>query len=39
VRARHFAGPPPASTTVEVNKLFRDGAVLEVEITAAVPAR
>lgn len=39
VRARHFPGTPPASTTVEVSKLFRDGAVLEVEITAAVPTR
>ena len=39
VRARHFPGTPPASTTVEVSRLFRDGAVLEVEITAAVPAR
>jgi 2-iminobutanoate/2-iminopropanoate deaminase len=39
VRARHFPGTPPASTTVEVGRLFRDGAVLEVEITAAVPAR
>jgi 2-iminobutanoate/2-iminopropanoate deaminase len=27
---------PPASTTVEVNRLFLPGAVLEVEITAAV---
>lgn len=31
--------PPPASTTVEVSRLFLPGAVLEVEITAAAPAR
>lgn len=33
------AGPaarPPASTTVEVSRLFLPGAVLEVEVTAAV---
>ncbi|MFI2713870.1 RidA family protein [Micromonospora sp. NPDC018662] len=30
------ASIPPASTTVEVNRLFLPGAVLEVEITAAV---
>jgi enamine deaminase RidA (YjgF/YER057c/UK114 family) len=39
VRKRLFPGTPPASTTVEVSRLFRDGAVLEVEVTAAVPAR
>ncbi|MER7456770.1 RidA family protein [Micromonospora sp. NPDC126480] len=38
VRNRHFPGPKPASTTVEVNRLFLDGAVIEVEVTAAVPA-
>ena len=37
VRRRLFPGtPPPASTTVEVSKLFLPGAVLEVEVTAAV---
>jgi enamine deaminase RidA (YjgF/YER057c/UK114 family) len=40
VRRRLFpAAPavnPPASTTVEVSRLFLPGAVLEVEITAAV---
>ncbi|OKI67397.1 RidA family protein [Micromonospora sp. CB01531] len=36
VRSRYFAGAKPASTTVEVNRLFLDGAVLEVEVTAAV---
>ncbi|MEV6600724.1 RidA family protein [Actinoplanes sp. NPDC051346] len=30
---------PPASTTVEVNRLFLPGAVLEVEVTAAVRSR
>jgi len=36
VRRRFFPGPPPASTTVEVSKLFLPGLVLEVEMTAAV---
>lgn len=36
VRRRLFPGtPPPASTTVQVSKLFLPGAVLEVEVTAA----
>ncbi|MFC7548076.1 RidA family protein [Plantactinospora sp. GCM10030261] len=34
VRRRYFTGPPPTSTTVEVNKLFLPDAVIEVEITA-----
>jgi 2-iminobutanoate/2-iminopropanoate deaminase len=38
VRRRYFPGPPPASTTVEVSRLFRPGLVLEVEVTAAVGA-
>ncbi|MDG4798379.1 RidA family protein [Micromonospora sp. WMMD1082] len=33
------AGNPPASTTVEVSRLFLPGAVLEVEVTAAVSRR
>jgi enamine deaminase RidA (YjgF/YER057c/UK114 family) len=33
------AANPPASTTVEVNRLFLPGAVLEVEVTAAVRHR
>jgi 2-iminobutanoate/2-iminopropanoate deaminase len=37
VRRTVFPGPPPASTTVEVSRLFLPGAVLEVEITAATP--
>lgn len=37
VRRRHFpAAPPPASTTVEVSRLFLPGAVLEVEVTAFI---
>lgn len=36
-RSPLFPGtPPPASTTVEVNRLFLAGAVLEVEVTAAI---
>ncbi|GAA5032215.1 hypothetical protein GCM10023317_83400 [Actinopolymorpha pittospori] len=31
--------PPPASTTVEVSRLFLPGAVLEVEVTAVVAER
>lgn len=34
VRRRLFPGVPPASTTVEVGRLFKPGAVLEVEVTA-----
>jgi enamine deaminase RidA (YjgF/YER057c/UK114 family) len=37
VRGRLFPGtPPPASTTVEVSRLFLPGARLEVEVTAVV---
>ncbi|MER6594280.1 RidA family protein [Micromonospora purpureochromogenes] len=36
VRRRYFPDAKPASTTVEVSRLFLDGAVLEVEVTAAV---
>jgi 2-iminobutanoate/2-iminopropanoate deaminase len=35
VRRKVFTGKPPASTTVEVSRLFLPGAVLEVEVTAA----
>jgi 2-iminobutanoate/2-iminopropanoate deaminase len=34
VRRKYFTGVPPASTTVEVSRLFLAGAVLEVEVTA-----
>ncbi|MGI8331787.1 RidA family protein [Actinomadura scrupuli] len=36
VRATYLTGPPPASTTVEVSGLFRPGALLEVEVMAAL---
>ena len=36
VRRRYFPGTPPASTTVEVSRLFLPDALLEVEVTAAV---
>ncbi|MEU2611832.1 RidA family protein [Micromonospora sp. NPDC007271] len=36
VRNRYFPDTRPASTTVEVSRLFLAGAVLEVEVTAAV---
>lgn len=39
VRGRYFPNSRPASTTVEVSRLFLDGAVLEVEVTAAVTPR
>ncbi|GIH92854.1 NAD(P)-binding domain-containing protein [Planobispora siamensis] len=37
VRRRFITGEPPASTTVEVSRLFRPGLMIEVEVTAAVP--
>ncbi|MFD2763579.1 RidA family protein [Micromonospora eburnea] len=36
VRNRYFPHAKPASTTVEVSRLFLAGAVLEVEVTAAL---
>ncbi|MFB9442287.1 RidA family protein [Dactylosporangium vinaceum] len=39
VRRELFPEPAPASTTVEIARLFRAGALLEVEVTAAVPVR
>ncbi len=39
VRGRRMAGLRPASTTVEVSRLFLPGAVLEVEVTAVAPGR
>ena len=38
VRTRYLTGTPPTSTTVEVSRLFKDGAVIEIEVTAAVAA-
>ncbi|WP_419998425.1 RidA family protein [Streptomyces boninensis] len=36
VRAEYIKGEPPSSTTVEVSRLFVPGALLEVELIAAV---
>ncbi|MEU4402954.1 NAD(P)-binding domain-containing protein [Streptosporangium sp. NPDC023963] len=38
VRERFITGEPPASTTVEVSRLFRPGLLIEVEVIAALPA-
>src|ERR671916_2149846 len=35
VRARYLTGPPPTSTTVEVSRLFRPEALVEVDLVAA----
>lgn len=39
VRRKYITGTPPASTTVEVPKLFMPGLLLEVELVVALPAR
>jgi enamine deaminase RidA (YjgF/YER057c/UK114 family) len=36
VRARYLTGPPPTSTTVEVSRLFRPEALVEVDLVAAI---
>jgi enamine deaminase RidA (YjgF/YER057c/UK114 family) len=36
VRREYIPGEPPTSTTVEVSRLFRPGALIEVEVVAAV---
>lgn len=36
VRRKYLTATPPTSTTVEVSRLFRPGALLEIEVTAAV---
>ncbi|MEV7804192.1 NAD(P)-binding domain-containing protein [Microbispora sp. NPDC088329] len=36
VRGRFITGEPPASTTVEVGRLFRPGLVIEIEVVAAL---
>jgi 2-iminobutanoate/2-iminopropanoate deaminase len=36
VRRRYLTGEPPTSTTVESPHLFKPGAVVEVEVTAAI---
>ncbi|MFD0891740.1 RidA family protein, partial [Streptosporangium algeriense] len=38
VRGRHITGEPPASTTVEVSRLFTPGLMIEIEVVAAIPA-
>ncbi|GGQ07730.1 NAD(P)-binding domain-containing protein [Streptosporangium pseudovulgare] len=38
VRGRYITGEPPASTTVEVSRLFQPGLMIEVEVIAALPA-
>ncbi|MEU1732032.1 NAD(P)-binding domain-containing protein [Streptosporangium sp. NPDC020145] len=38
VRGRHITGEPPASTTVEVSRLFMPGLMIEIEVVAAIPA-
>ncbi|GAA4588701.1 hypothetical protein GCM10023194_41040 [Planotetraspora phitsanulokensis] len=35
VRSRYFTGEPPASTTVEVSRLFQPGLLIEIEVVAA----
>ena len=38
VRRRHLTGEPPTSTTIEVSRLVVPGALVEVDVTAAVAA-
>ena len=38
VRRKYITGTPPASTTVEVSKLFMPGLLLEVDAIVALPA-
>ena len=38
VRSRYLPTPPPASTTVVISALVVPGTVIEIEVTAAVPA-
>jgi enamine deaminase RidA (YjgF/YER057c/UK114 family) len=38
VRAKYITGAPPASTALEISKLARPDALLEVEIVAVIPA-
>jgi enamine deaminase RidA (YjgF/YER057c/UK114 family) len=39
VRRRHLADDPPTSTTVEVSGLVIPGALVEVDLMAAIAAR
>ncbi|MGH4028044.1 hypothetical protein ACQB60_03795 [Actinomycetota bacterium Odt1-20B] len=36
VRTRYLTGAPPTSTTVEVPRLFRPEALIEIDVVAAV---
>lgn len=38
VRTKYLPSPPPASTTIQISKLAREGALLEVEAVAVLPA-
>lgn len=38
VRGRYLSEPFPASTTVEVSRLARDGLLIEIEAVAAIPS-
>lgn len=38
VRAKYVTGQPPTSTTVEVPRLFKPDAMIEIEVVAAVGA-
>jgi reactive intermediate/imine deaminase len=38
VRARYIPSEPPASTSVQVTALFLPGALIEVDLVAAIPA-
>jgi enamine deaminase RidA (YjgF/YER057c/UK114 family) len=37
VRRKYLTGTPPTSTTIEISRLFRPEALLEVEVTAVIP--
>jgi 2-iminobutanoate/2-iminopropanoate deaminase len=37
VRRKYVTGTPPTSTTIQVSRLFRPEALLDVEVTAVVP--
>jgi enamine deaminase RidA (YjgF/YER057c/UK114 family) len=38
VRTQYLPSPPPASTTIQISRLAREGALLEVEAVAVLPA-
>jgi len=38
LRAEYFGNPPPVSTTVEVSRLFHPDQLIEITVTAALPA-